>query len=399
MPIGGAISNYPQGFTSGLSVRGMPLIQMQPGNVFWLNNSTTPMVPQARAGSDNNHGTYLAPFATLQYAMNSCMAGRGDIIFVGAGHYETISSATALSLNTAGVAIIGLGAGSLRPQFVLDTANTATITVNADNISIQNCLFTGNFLNVAALFTLGTGSYTASIAANVMTVTVVGSGTLYPGSSLTGTGVLPNTVVISQASGTTGGVGTYIVSNSQTFASGTLTQTSKGFALDNCEVRDTSAILNLANVITTSGTSNAHDGLQITRNKIVQTHATAAANLLKMVGTNDSVTIDSNFYSSLTTDAGAMIPVTAAKIMTNFLLTNNRIVMVNAAATATGIWIPSAQAGSTGLIDNNTGFSLSNTTLANTLLVTASTGIRFGQNRYARSADKSSVTTLPALDS
>lgn len=116
MPIGGAVTNFPQGFASGMSVRGMPLLQMQPGNVFWVNNSSV-LNANAKGGSNSNRGTYLAPFSTLQYALDSCRAGRGDIIFVGAGHAETIADATTLSLNKAGVAIVGLGSGSLRPTF------------------------------------------------------------------------------------------------------------------------------------------------------------------------------------------------------------------------------------------------------------------------------------------
>ena len=158
MPIGGTITNFPDGFANGLSVRGMPLLQMQPGNVFWVNNSTVLNVG-ANGGSDGNRGTYLSPFATLQYGLNSCTAGRGDIIFVGAGHAETISSATVLSLNTAGVAIVGLGGGSLRPTFTFTTAATANIPVTAANISIQNCLFVANFADVASVFT-ATGSAT-----------------------------------------------------------------------------------------------------------------------------------------------------------------------------------------------------------------------------------------------
>jgi hypothetical protein len=150
MPIGGTITNFPDGFANGLSVRGMPLLQMQPGNVFWVNNSTVLNVG-ANGGSDGNRGTYLSPFATLQYGLNSCTAGRGDIIFVGAGHAETISSATVLSLNMAGVAIVGLGGGSLRPTFTFTTAATANIPVTAANISIQNCLFVANFADVQRL--------------------------------------------------------------------------------------------------------------------------------------------------------------------------------------------------------------------------------------------------------
>jgi len=148
------ISNFPSGFSSGLLVRGMPLVQMQPGNVFWVNSSSV-LNAQANAGSDGNRGTYLSPFATLQYALDRCTAGRGDVVFVGAGHTETINTATALAFNKAGVAIIGLGTGNHRPTFTLAGANTATIAVSAAGISVQNCVFIGNFLSIASCFTVG----------------------------------------------------------------------------------------------------------------------------------------------------------------------------------------------------------------------------------------------------
>jgi hypothetical protein len=70
------------------------------------------------------------------------------------GHAETITSATALLFNIAGVAIIGLGIGSNRPTFTFTTANTTKIPVSAANISIQNCIFVGNFLSIATCFLL-----------------------------------------------------------------------------------------------------------------------------------------------------------------------------------------------------------------------------------------------------
>lgn len=148
-------SNFPQGFAQGLSVRGMPLLQMQPGAVFWVSDSTV-LNQGAVGGSDTNRGTFQRPFATVAGALAQCVAGRGDIIFVGAGHTETISSATALAMSKSGVAVIGLGSGSLRPTFTFDTANTATIAVSADDISFQNCIFIANFLTIAAAFTLST---------------------------------------------------------------------------------------------------------------------------------------------------------------------------------------------------------------------------------------------------
>lgn len=153
------VTNFPQGFADGLSVRGMPLLQMQPGQVFFVNNSTV-LNPNQRAGSNNNRGTFLDPFSTLTYAVNTaCVANRGDIVFVGPGHAETISSASILTLAKAGVAVIGLGSGSMRPTFTFTTATTANIPVTAANMSIQNCLFVANYADVASIFT-ATGTAT-----------------------------------------------------------------------------------------------------------------------------------------------------------------------------------------------------------------------------------------------
>lgn len=63
---------------------------------------------------------------------------------------------------------------------------------------------------------------TASIAASLMTVSAVGSGALAVGQTLVGNGVLDGTTILSQASGTPGGIGTYNVSLAQTVASGAI---------------------------------------------------------------------------------------------------------------------------------------------------------------------------------
>ena len=79
-----------------------------------------------------------------------------------------------------------------------------------------------------------TFSVTASIASNesgnfteqgVMTVTAVGSGAVTIGAPITGSGVQTGTVVISQISGTPGGIGVYGVNIAQTVASTTVSGT------------------------------------------------------------------------------------------------------------------------------------------------------------------------------
>lgn len=148
-------SNFPNGFPNGIVIRGVPLLQAQPGQVFWLSNAATLLTNQ-RSGSNSNTGAFNSPFSTLLAASNACTAARGDIIMVKPGHAENISSSTAAALSIAGVAVIGLGTGRARPTFTIDTANTATIAISADNISFTNCRFVANFLSIAACFTLST---------------------------------------------------------------------------------------------------------------------------------------------------------------------------------------------------------------------------------------------------
>ncbi|MFB6449259.1 hypothetical protein [Bradyrhizobium tunisiense] len=150
-----AMSNYPNGFPTGVMIRNVPLAQTHPGNVYWLYNGTN-LLPGQRGGSDANRGTFNSPFSTLAGALAQCVAGRGDVIFVKPGHAETVSSSTALTMSIAGVAVVGLGTGTSRPKWTIDTANTATINVSAADVSFQNVQIVGNFLSIAAAFTLST---------------------------------------------------------------------------------------------------------------------------------------------------------------------------------------------------------------------------------------------------
>jgi hypothetical protein len=156
-----ALSNFPQGFTNGVTIRGIPITQVHPGKVFYVNNSTV-LAENGVAGSDGNPGTLQRPFSTIDYAIGRCTAGRGDIIFVMPGHAETVIAATTIALDVAGIAILGLGTGTSRPTLTFTTANTATLQVNAANISIKNILFVGNFLSIASAITVATATASPS---------------------------------------------------------------------------------------------------------------------------------------------------------------------------------------------------------------------------------------------
>lgn len=145
-------SNFSRGFAQGVTIRGVPIVQTNPGHVFWVYNGTA-LLPGQIGGSDGNNGTFDRPFSTLDYAVSQCVANRGDIIFIKPGHSETIATATALALDVAGVAVVGLGQGSNRPTFNL-TATTSTISLSAANCTFWNCLVTGGIDAITAVYTV-----------------------------------------------------------------------------------------------------------------------------------------------------------------------------------------------------------------------------------------------------
>lgn len=152
-------SNYPLGFTNGVLIRGMPLTMAYPGQVFWVDGSGTTPVKGAVGGQDGGPGTFQRPFATLDYAIGQCVANRGDIIMLKPGHTESISAAGGITCDVAGVAIVGMGSGSLKPTFTWDTAATATMPISADNVTFINVRFESGFADITAMIPI-TGNHT-----------------------------------------------------------------------------------------------------------------------------------------------------------------------------------------------------------------------------------------------
>jgi len=143
-------SNYPGGFAHGVTIRGVPIHQAHPGEVFWVNNSTV-FSPGGIAGSDDlNDGTYRKPFNTIEGALNkdAVTASRGDILMVMPGHSETITTDGGIALDKVGVAVVGLGIGTLRPVITLGTAAAAAVTMTAANCSMTNIRLNANFTDV-----------------------------------------------------------------------------------------------------------------------------------------------------------------------------------------------------------------------------------------------------------
>lgn len=123
------------GFPNGITVFGMPVIPgggfIPPttGNVYFVDSVT---------GSNSNDGKRpTKAVATIDYAIGLCTANKGDTIVVLPKHAESISGVGAIAADVAGIAIIGLGWGNVRPTITLHTTTT-TIAVSAANVLFRN---------------------------------------------------------------------------------------------------------------------------------------------------------------------------------------------------------------------------------------------------------------------
>jgi len=144
------------GFADGVIIRGMPLLTLYPGNVYWVDSN----------GGGGSKGTFAHPVATLAAAHALVTTDNGDIICIKPGHAETYTET--VDFSKSGFAIIGTGFGDNRPTFTCgvtgagddmfdfagddivvynikwadaNPAGSAAVVFNVsgDNFHIQNC--------------------------------------------------------------------------------------------------------------------------------------------------------------------------------------------------------------------------------------------------------------------
>jgi len=118
-----------------------------------LNTSTGDIFFVDDSGSDEgaSNGSINSPFATLDFAIGRTSANVGDTIFLMEGHAETLIAADAVDVDVAGIKIIGLGTGNLRPTFTMATAAAAEINIDAANVYLANIVIVDNIACTACI--------------------------------------------------------------------------------------------------------------------------------------------------------------------------------------------------------------------------------------------------------
>ena len=140
-------------------------VQMGDGTRFYVDSVN---------GSASNTGlSWDTALITIDAAINKCTANAGDIIYVAAGHVESIVG-TSITADIAGITIIGLGKGSRQAQVTYDLA-AAEISIAADNVTISGLRLSASVPDTLVGIEIEDGIDYAAIVGNTFDVVTTGT--------------------------------------------------------------------------------------------------------------------------------------------------------------------------------------------------------------------------------
>ncbi len=107
-----------------------------------LGTGTIFYVDSGPGNSSSATGLTLATAApTIDDGINLCTANAGDVIFVMQGHTESFTATDDADIDVAGIMIIGLGTGELRPTLSYTASGEFVLGANGDNSVVANLRF------------------------------------------------------------------------------------------------------------------------------------------------------------------------------------------------------------------------------------------------------------------
>lgn len=174
------------------------------------------------------------------------------------------------------------------------------------------------------------------------------------------------------------------------------TNTPTDFAIESCEFRDTSAILNALTIFTDNATANSCNGFRFVGNRISSLGTTAATTAIKLTGAaHDRVTITDNYGNWAVLNDTAALLATGANNITNFDMGRNVLNRPNTSS-AGGSFVSTSGTAWTGHAYDNYMYQLDNTA---GIWIATGTKLGFSNNfsPITGAADKSGLINPAAV--
>jgi hypothetical protein len=193
--------------------------------------------------------------------------------------------------------------------------NTSTGQVGLADNGINCYIVDGNDRYAWFISSPSAATFTGSITTTTLTVTVVLSGTIAVGQALFGDGIAQNTVITALGTGT-GGIGTYIISDSQTVASTSINTTAAPAIFDGVIVGTTLVVSSV-----TSGTLQIGQTIEaagIVDGTIITAFGTGTGGVgTYTVSSSQNLNYDAQFTASITTTVMTVTAVAEGVIANN----------------------------------------------------------------------------------
>lgn len=222
------ITNY-LGESSMVIPAGFPVTLFANGDFWVVNSSATAATPGTQVYADYSNGD-----AYLSAPTGASVTGSIGATFTATGSTTNLTVAAVTGVISVGDVISGTGV----PTGTTIVSQTSGTTGGA-GVYVTSAATTASAATVTAFGT-------------VLTVTVVGSGTLEVGDAISGSGVPSGAVISSQISGSTGGVGSYRIYPTATAYAASTTVTAAGGVLTPFYVRSSAAAGELMKISTWS---------------------------------------------------------------------------------------------------------------------------------------------------
>src|SRR3990167_10022922 len=127
------------------------------GKTFYVGASGYQAAGEGVNPSNNNSGEApQEPFSTIQYALDQCVAGRGDVVAVLPGSYTVTAALTMTKSNVTLMSAYPVSPRERSPVVIVNATDVQTITVDANYCTVYGLTLDDN---------VGSGVATANSAA------------------------------------------------------------------------------------------------------------------------------------------------------------------------------------------------------------------------------------------
>lgn len=135
------------------NITGGQLIKNRPGaQVFWVGSTASSYVAyKGVTPSDGNDGlTPQRALATIQAGLDKCTAGRGDTVALLPGSWTVTAVLTMTKADVRLCAAMPVAWGAKSSAVIVNATDVSTLTINADNCSIDGIYFDDNVATATA---------------------------------------------------------------------------------------------------------------------------------------------------------------------------------------------------------------------------------------------------------